>query len=146
MVGDLNKRFLSLRDIDSLKLYLRLNFPTIAQLLKGTLDFLRCIKNFLLFFATQIKVRKILVDHRELSLDIGGGDSHGRCGLLTIDMTSRCDIFWDLRNGLPFPDNTVKMIYSSNLLEHLSFTEIMSLLSDCKRVMISGGGNISMRP
>ncbi len=46
---------------------------------------------------------------------------------------------WDLRKGLPYPDNSVKYIYSSHLLEHLSRAEARNLLKECFRVLLVGG-------
>lgn len=49
------------------------------------------------------------------------------------------DICWDLRLGIPLPDNSVKKIYSSHLLEHIPYNELIVCLKECRRVMIIGG-------
>jgi predicted SAM-dependent methyltransferase len=74
----------------------------------------------------------------DLWLDLGGA-SRGRGGWLSVDMTRECDIFWDLRRGLPFPDERVQRIYSSHLFEHLSYREGQALLGECFRVLVPGG-------
>ena len=54
-------------------------------------------------------------------------------------MTPRCDLFWNLAYGLPFPDRSVDRIYSSHLLEHLTFIQGQNLLVECRRVLKPGG-------
>ena len=54
-------------------------------------------------------------------------------------MNDTCDIYWDLRRGIPFPDESLKKIYSSHFLEHLSFREAQRFLDECKRVLVPGG-------
>jgi predicted SAM-dependent methyltransferase len=60
-------------------------------------------------------------------------------GWVTIDITKNCDVFWDLRKGLPFPDQSITKIYSSHFFEHLSFKESQQLLDECRRVLVPGG-------
>ena len=49
------------------------------------------------------------------------------------------DIFcWDVRNGLPYGDNTVDLIYASHFLEHLNIVEAIAFLKECYRVMKPG--------
>jgi predicted SAM-dependent methyltransferase len=72
-------------------------------------------------------------------VEVGSGDKRGQGGWLTIDITRNCDIFWDLRKGLPFPDDSVKKIYSSHFFEHLSFRETQKFLVECKRALAPGG-------
>jgi len=48
-------------------------------------------------------------------------------------------VFYDIRYGLPFNDNTVDFIYSSHLLEHLIKDDAVELLKEAKRVMKIGG-------
>ncbi len=75
---------------------------------------------------------------RPLWLDLGGAGP-GRGGWVCVDMTRECDLFWDLRLGLPFPDGRVARIYSSHLFEHLSFREGQALMDECLRVLEPGG-------
>jgi predicted SAM-dependent methyltransferase len=75
----------------------------------------------------------------DILLEVGAGDKKGINGWITIDVTRKCDIFWDLRRGIPFPDKSVAKIYSSHFLEHLSFREGQAFLDECLRVLINGG-------
>lgn len=85
------------------------------------------------------RVRKHLRSNTDIFVEVGAGDKKGENGWLTIDMTQNCDIFWDLRNGMPFPNESVAKIYSSHFLEHLSFKEAQVFLDECLRVLVDGG-------
>ena len=54
-------------------------------------------------------------------------------------MNRTCDINWDLRFGIPFPDGSVSKIYSSHLFEHLTFKEINILIKECRRAIKKDG-------
>ena len=54
-------------------------------------------------------------------------------------MTRNCDIYWDLRRGIPFPNESISKIYSSHFFEHLSFKEGQKFLDECLRVLVPGG-------
>ena len=56
-----------------------------------------------------------------------------------MDLSSDSDLCWDLRNPLPFPNNSVAIIYSSHVLEHLHYRELMGLLAESWRVLKPGG-------
>ena len=45
----------------------------------------------------------------------------------------------DATRGFPFPDETVDVVYSSHMLEHLDQSEARIFLSEAKRILISGG-------
>jgi predicted SAM-dependent methyltransferase len=84
-------------------------------------------------------IDRILSEHQEVKLEIGSGERIGSNGWVTLDQNDTCDIKWDLVNGIPFPDESVGIIYSSHLLEHFTFKEIQVLLAECKRVLKQGG-------
>lgn len=75
----------------------------------------------------------------DISLDLGGGDRRGANGWLTVDVTHNCDLYWDLRLGIPFADGRVSRIYSSHMFEHLTYQEGQLLLDECFRVLKPGG-------
>jgi predicted SAM-dependent methyltransferase len=85
------------------------------------------------------KIRRLLRQKKELFVEIGAGDKAGQRGWITIDMTKQCDIFWDLRNGVPFPEGSISKIYSSHLFEHLSYHEAQILLRSCLKALMPGG-------
>jgi len=88
---------------------------------------------------SKIKIKKHLRKKEKIFLEVGAGNKKGSNGWLTIDVTKNCDIFWDLRKGLPFPDESINKIYSSHFFEHLSYKEGQGFLDECLRVLQLGG-------
>lgn len=87
---------------------------------------------------TRSRVEKLLASGEPIKLDIGGGEA-GKNGWSTIDITDSCDLFWDLRKGIPFPDASVDVVYSSHFFEHLTYPEGQWILKESLRVLKSGG-------
>ena len=81
------------------------------------------------------KVIEHISQNKEIKIELGSGKREKRDGWLTLDLNDNCDIKWDLQNGLPFPDSSIDIIYSSHLLEHFIYKEILSLLKECHRVL-----------
>lgn len=46
---------------------------------------------------------------------------------------------WDLRRGIPYPNNSVDLVRASHLIEHLTLEEAHNLCSDIYRVLKPGG-------
>jgi SAM-dependent methyltransferase len=63
-------------------------------------------------------------------------------GFLNIDgnLFNKIDLWLDVRNGLPFPSNTVDSIYSTHMFEHFYPDELQMLLRECLRVLKPGSG------
>jgi predicted SAM-dependent methyltransferase len=85
------------------------------------------------------RIRRLLKERNEISVEVGAGDKRGQGEWITIDISKTCDIYWDLRRGIPFPNESLKKIYSSHFLEHLSFKEAQQFLDECKRVLVPYG-------
>lgn len=49
------------------------------------------------------------------------------------------DVCWDVTRGLPFEDRHVAGIFTEHMLEHLAFSDALSLLAECRRVLQVGG-------
>jgi len=88
---------------------------------------------------TKNYIKKLLNKQEKIYLEIGAGDQKSKNGWITLDVTRNCDIYWDLRKGIPFPNVSIQKIYSSHLFEHLSFEEGQELLAECLRVLVPGG-------
>lgn len=73
-----------------------------------------------------------------LTLDLGGGYRPGRNGWINVDTSPQADFYWHLAEPLPFPRDSVDSIYSSHLLEHLTFEQTQRLLRECLRVLKPG--------
>jgi predicted SAM-dependent methyltransferase len=85
------------------------------------------------------KIRRILKERGKVSVELGAGGKKGQGEWVTIDLSNACDIYWDLRKGIPFPSESVRKIYSSHFFEHLSFRQADAFLEECKRVLIPAG-------
>lgn len=48
-------------------------------------------------------------------------------------------VCWDLRKGIPFPDNTFDVVYHSHFLEHLAQDAARGFLRECHRVLKASG-------
>ena len=88
---------------------------------------------------TRGRVRQVLASGKPIRLELGGGYVSGRAGYINVDVTREADLFWDLRHGIPFPDASVAEVYSSHLLEHLTYAQGQVLLRECRRVLVPGG-------
>jgi predicted SAM-dependent methyltransferase len=77
----------------------------------------------------------IVLQQQDILLELGAGDSKGANGWTTLDICANCDIYWDLRLPLPFPANSITKIYSSHVLEHFDYPELMKLLAECHRIL-----------
>jgi len=85
------------------------------------------------------RIRNLLRERSQIALEVGAGEKPGKGEWITIDVTKSCDLYWDLRKGIPFPNETVQKIYSSHFFEHLSFEEIQRFLDECRRALIPNG-------
>lgn len=83
--------------------------------------------------------QKILKTSTTVKIELGAGNKPGTDGWTTIDITEKCNIYWDLRNGLPFPDESIDGIYSCHFFEHLNYKNAQSLLKECYRVLKPNG-------
>jgi predicted SAM-dependent methyltransferase len=76
---------------------------------------------------------------RGMAMQLGSADKIKE-GWVNIDLHAAADLTLDLRERLPFPDNTFRIIYSEHFLEHFNYPrDITHLLSECYRVLEPGG-------
>ena len=75
--------------------------------------------------------------HLRLHLGCGPKVKHG---WINIDLASQADITLDMREPLPFLQNSCAIIYSEHFLEHIDYPEQTQLfLKECYRVLEPGG-------
>jgi predicted SAM-dependent methyltransferase len=76
----------------------------------------------------------------DLRLNIGCGPNQ-KPGWINIDLLSpHADLALDMREPMPFPDNSAAMIYSEHFFEHLDYPEpAKRFLRECHRVLRPGG-------
>ncbi|MBL0226751.1 MAG: methyltransferase domain-containing protein [Geobacteraceae bacterium] len=70
-------------------------------------------------------------------LEIGAGRSK-KVGMITADLDLYSDFPFDLKAGLPFPDESIDLIYAEHVLEHFQYRDVQQLLGECRRVMKPG--------
>ena len=118
--------------VSEIKKFIKENIPIIASIIKT-------IRHLAKHQLSKVHIRRLLQEKKKIYLEVGAGDKKGENGWVTIDVTKNCDIYWDLRNGLPFPNESISKIYSSHFFEHLSFKEGQKFLDECFRVLVQGG-------
>ncbi len=76
-----------------------------------------------------------------MHLHLGCGPKY-LSGFVNIDgnLFNKLDLWLDVRNGLPFPSNSVDSIYSTHMFEHFYPDELDVLLRECVRTLKPGGG------
>jgi predicted SAM-dependent methyltransferase len=79
--------------------------------------------------------------HGETHVHLGCGPKYLQ-GFINIDanLFNKIDLWLDVRNGLPFPSNSVDSIYSTHMFEHFYPDELRLLLQECLRVLKPRGG------
>jgi len=71
-------------------------------------------------------------------LHFGCGNDYKK-GFINIDVNKKADFYLDARNKLPFKDKTIKYIYSSHFIEHLTNDELARHFKESFRILKSGG-------
>lgn len=80
-------------------------------------------------------------DAKDLLVNLGAG-STGKPGWINVDVFENPGIncVYDCRQSLPFPDNSVKGIFSEHFFEHIDYVEeVPNFLNECYRVLKVGG-------
>jgi predicted SAM-dependent methyltransferase len=103
-----------------------------------------------------VKRAASLTNGKPLRLNLGSG-FHPKPGWINVDLVDELsDLQLDLREPLPFADNSVAQIYTEHFFEHLSFTspadslareieapgspsDALTFLRECLRVLAPGG-------
>ena len=81
----------------------------------------------------------ILSQRKPLLLHLGCGYER-KDAWVNVDLVpGNVDLFWDLRNGIPFPDGSVDAIFHEHLLEHLHKLDGLRFSVECLRVLKPGG-------
>lgn len=88
------------------------------------------------------RTRRILraLPANDLCINIGCG-SRTLPGWVNLDAArgDKIDVVWDLRRGLPFPDESCAAIFGEHVIEHIPKAGAELLLRECRRVLQPGG-------
>lgn len=102
-----------------------------------------------------LKKARQLASLRPLRLNLGSG-FRPRTGWINVDLGDGSDLALDLRERLPFDDNSVEAIYTEHFFEHLDYpnlddstgweietatrsSDALTFLRECRRVLVPGG-------
>ena len=91
----------------------------------------------------QKKAAQLILENKQVKLNVGCGTDYKQ-GWINIDNNSdnnikKLDLNWDLRNPLPFKENSVDFIFNEHLIEHLTVDEGQTAIKDFMRVLKPGG-------
>lgn len=83
---------------------------------------------------------------KEIKLDAGCADckKEGYIGIDNVDYGQ--EIIWDIRDGIPFSDESIDEVYTCHLLEHLTNKESKEFIEDVQRVLKTGGLFVNRLP
>tara|TARA_Y100000593_G_C4282320_1_gene323437 strand:+ start:736 stop:1359 length:624 start_codon:yes stop_codon:yes gene_type:complete len=72
-----------------------------------------------------------------MKLNLGAGSGWRKEGWTNLDLATKYD--FNIKKLSPYENNSVKIIYSSHMIEHLPWSTVDLLLKDCARVLSSDG-------
>jgi predicted SAM-dependent methyltransferase len=107
----------------------------------------------------RVSVRQVhrLLDRKPLRLNLASGSRPKPGGWVNVDLfAAHADLRLDLREPLPFPENSASHIYCEHFFEHLEYpslwdamgkeldlpglpSEALQFLRECRRVLLPGG-------
>ena len=94
------------------------------------------------------KIRRLptLKEKPPYKIDCGCADRKQE-GYIGIDIDDwGQEIRWDLRDGIPFSDESVSDIYVSHVLEHFTNQEAKDFIREAQRVLINNGTMTARQP
>lgn len=89
------------------------------------------------------KLTSLPMQKGPIKLNVGCGTDYKK-GWINIDNNSddnieKLDLNWDLRNPLPYDDDSVDFIFNEHFIEHLTVEEGQAAIRDFMRVLKPGG-------
>lgn len=85
------------------------------------------------------KAQQIAQGRRDLKLHLGSGPNYID-GWVNVDILGmHPDVYWDLRHGVPFPDECAEAAFLEHVLEHFRLADVLAVLEECRRVLVPGG-------
>ncbi len=84
-------------------------------------------------------ITKYLRSHRVCKLQIGAGGNNLPGWLNTDIEPSSGQAFMDAAKPFPLPDRSIDYIFGEHVIEHLSYSDGLAMLSECYRVLRPGG-------
>jgi predicted SAM-dependent methyltransferase len=76
---------------------------------------------------------------RNLQIQLGSG-GQPKPGWVNVDLFADADVHLDLREPLPFADDSARIVYAEHVLEHFIYpNEVHGILREIRRVLAPGG-------
>lgn len=102
-------------------------------------NFLNVIRRNIDFTMVKLKYKLGIKDKTPLKLHLGCGKKHFE-GYINIDLrkTGAADLVCDIRK-LPYPDNSVELIETYHVIEHLPRHDLPKVLKAWHRILVPGG-------
>lgn len=112
-----------------------------AQKSHGARALVRQVLTTILVPSQAQKARQLARSGANLKLHLGCGNTllDGWINLDLVHPTRKQQLHWDLRRGIPFPDESVQAIFTEHMLEHLTLPDALTLLKECRRVLNAEG-------
>jgi predicted SAM-dependent methyltransferase len=88
------------------------------------------------------RIARYLRDHEIRKLQLGTGSNPYDSWLNTDVADFKRDgrvVYVDARKPLPLPDNSFDLVFSEHMMEHLTYSEGLHCLRECRRVLRAGG-------
>ena len=86
-----------------------------------------------------IKKARTYAGQSDMNLNIGCGPNRKQ-GWINIDLLPDVDLSLDMREAMPFSENSATIIYSEHFFEHLDYPEpAKRFLKECHRILKPGG-------
>lgn len=86
------------------------------------------------------RVKRIIRDapHSEIRLHVGCGSVRLE-GWINSDIEGNPDLFLDVTKRFPFPDGSVKYVYSEHMIEHIGVDDAAKCFKEFHRILAPGG-------
>lgn len=100
----------------------------------------RKLRKILLALGRKRQINAYIDSHKVRKLQIGAGTGKISGWLATdINPASRDIMYLDATKKLPFPDRTFDYIFCEHMIEHISWSEGLLMLKECRRILKYGG-------
>jgi predicted SAM-dependent methyltransferase len=93
-------------------------------------------------FVRRDAIQKYLAEHNVRKLHLGATQQVP--GFLNSQITGTVPI--DIGRKIPFPDDSINLIYSSHLVEHIHRKEFLAFLGETRRILRPGGRHLFATP
>ena len=94
-------------------------------------------------FLRKSKIKKYYKSNDQIKIHFGGGKDKLK-GFLNTDIIGKIPI--NIGKKLPFPSDSVDLIYSCHVIEHLYYKQFQTFLKESFRILKNGGKHIIMTP